>query len=127
MVSSILDSSVWVALYLDFDSNHQKAKTIFSKIKGNLVITNLILEEVATVLTYKHSREQSDNFINFVISSSDVDFIDYEFDSLLNFHLKHKHKISLTDSSLLFISNKLKVELISFDKQLVSLSKTKTT
>lgn len=121
MASKLLDSSVWVALYLDFDSNHKKAEDIFNKIKGRIATTNLIIEEVATVLTYKHSREQSDNFIKFIISNADIEFVEYEFDSLLNFHLKHKHKISLTDSSLLFLSDRSKFELISFDKQLVSI------
>ncbi len=122
MVLNLLDSSVWVALYLDFDSNHDKAIGIYENIKGKIAITNLVMEEVVTVLTYKHSREQSDNFIKFIISNSDIDFIDYDFKNVLSFHLNHSHKISLTDSSLIFLSKKNNTKIYSFDKKLVSLS-----
>lgn len=122
MVLNLLDSSVWVALYLDFDSNHDKAIGIYENIKGKIAITNLVMEEVVTVLTYKHSREQSDNFIKFIISNSDIDFINYDFNNVLSFHLNHSHKISLTDSSLIFLSKKNNTKIYSFDKKLVSLS-----
>ena len=59
----LLDSSVWVALFLDFDTQHKKAEQLFEKLSGTIYVPYCVASEVITVLTYKHSKEQADNFI----------------------------------------------------------------
>ena len=64
--SCVLDSSVWVALFLDADTNHEKAAEIFDSIPRRVYVPYVVLSEVATTLAYKHSKRQADKFLQFV-------------------------------------------------------------
>jgi predicted nucleic acid-binding protein len=121
----IVDSSVWVALFLDFDSLHKKAAEIFSDINDKIYLPYCVLSETATVLTYKHSKNQADNFLEFISSNSDIILINNDVINEIDYYKEIDKKISFTDSSLIYLSKKYDLLLITFDKQIISLIKEK--
>ena len=120
-MTHLLDSSVWVALFLDFDSQHKKAKSVFNALKGVMYVPYCVASETATVLAYKHSKEQADNFIRFIENNQDVLLLDDSIEEEMGFYTSVSAKISFTDAALVFLSGKLKANLVTFDKQLKKL------
>ncbi len=114
----LIDSSVWVALFLTFDTNHQKAKSLIGKVNRPIFIPYSVVAEVATVLTYKHSKEQADNFIDYIVGNQDMVLLNNDLNEELRFFKTLKKKLSFTDASLIHLSQKLGVAIITFDKQL---------
>ena len=121
----LIDSSVWVALFLDFDSQHKKAAKIFSQIDGKMYMPYNVIVEVATVLTYKHSKKQADNFLEFIIDNKDIILIENQTLPEISFFKKVNSRISFTDASLIFIAEKMNLTLITFDKQIIKVIKKK--
>ena len=121
----IIDSSVWVALFLDFDSLHKKAAEIFSDINDKIYLPYCVISETTTVLTYKHSKDQADNFLEFISSNSDIVLINNETINEIDYYKEINKKISFTDSSLIYLSKRYDLLLITFDKQIISLIKEK--
>jgi len=68
----LIDSSVWVALFLDCDLLHENAVEVFSKINGKIYIPYCVVVEAATVLTYKHSKDQANNFLKYIENNNDI-------------------------------------------------------
>ena len=122
-MAQVLDSSVWVALFLDFDTQHEKAKHLFEKLKGAIYVPYCVVNEVVTILAYKHSKEQADDFTRFIESNQDLILLDDHAEEEMRFYSSQKARISFTDAALLFWSNKLKANLLTFDKQLERLNK----
>jgi predicted nucleic acid-binding protein len=121
-MASLVDSSVWVALFLDFDTQHAKAERLFAKFKGAIYLPYCVLNEVATVLAYKHSKEQADQFLNFIEQNSSITVLQDNATEEISFYKSLKAKISFTDATLLLFSKQAKTKLITFDKQLEHLS-----
>jgi predicted nucleic acid-binding protein len=120
----LLDSSVWIALFLDFDIQHAKAKQFFSRFTGTCVVPYCVISEVTTVLTYKHSRQQADNFLDYLETDASVQLIENELSREMDFYRSSvRSKISFTDGSLLHLSKKLGIKLVTFDQQLEKLAK----
>ena len=119
----IIDSSVWVALFLEFDSNHKKAEEIISKLEGKIYLPYNVVVEVTTVLAYKHSKEQADNFLDYIEDNEDIVLFENESKSEIEFYKKVNRKVSFVDVSLVFLSKKLDLDLITFDSQMISLAK----
>ena len=117
----LIDSSVWVALFLDFDSQHKKAKEVFSKINGKIYIPYCVITEVATILTYKHSKEQADNFLDYILDNNDIISIDNQIYPEIQFFKSIQYKISFIDISLIFIAKKMNLILLTFDKQIIKI------
>lgn len=115
----LIDSSVWVALFLDFDSQHQKAADIFSKIDDKIYLPYGVIAEVTTVLTYKHSKDQANNFLEFITDNNDIILVENQTLPEMDFFKKLKSNISFTDASLIFMAGKLNLALITFDKEVV--------
>ena len=121
----LIDSSVWVALFLDFDANHKKAMEIFSQINDKIYLPYCVISEVATVLTYKHSKEQANGFLEFISDNEDIVLINNEIKNEVDFYQEINKRISFTDASLVFLAEKFGLLLITFDKQIISLIKEK--
>lgn len=118
-----IDSSVWVALFLDFDSQHKKAVGIFSLLDNKIYIFCGVISEVATVLTYKHSKAQADKFLDFITNNDDIVLFDNQVLLEINFFRNFNKSISFTDASLLFLSQRMNLSLITFDKQIIGILK----
>lgn len=119
----LVDSSVWVALFLDFDTQHRKAAQTLGKIAGTIYLPYGVITEVATVLTYKHSKQLADNFIAYVRDNRDIKIINNDTLEEMDFYRTISHTLSFVDISLMFLSDKLDATLITFDKQLVRVAK----
>lgn len=123
MALNIIDSSVFVALFLDFDSNHLKAVSVIKNLKGKMLLSSHVVEEVVTVITYKHSKSYANQFIVYITQNKDINIIEGHIDNELKFFSSHNHKISFTDSVLVYLTKKNKAKLITFDKELEKIYK----
>jgi len=119
----LIDSSVWVALFLEFDANHKKAEEIISKLEGKIYLPYNVIVEVTSVLTYKHSKKQANNFLDYIEDNKDIVLLENELKPEMEFFKKIDKKVSFVDISLVFLSKKLDLNLITFDSQMISLIK----
>ena len=119
---NLIDSSVWVALFLDFDTQHQRAQKVFDGLSGKVYLPYCVVSEVTTILAYKHSKEQSNRFIEFVGDNKDIMLVDNVLSEELKYYTSVSARISFTDAALLYLRQKLKAKLITFDKQLERLA-----
>lgn len=122
-MASLIDSSVWVALFLDFDTQHAKAERLFSKLKDKIYLPYCVLNETATILAYKHSKKQANQFLSFVEENPDITIVEDSSAEEMSFYKSLNARISLSDAALLLFIRKLKASLITFDKQLEHLAK----
>ena len=122
-MAHLIDSSVWVALFLDFDTQHKKAEQAIRKISGTIYIPYCVIAEVATILAYKHSKKLADNFIAYIRDNKDIKIISNDALDEMDFYPTLPHKISFTDAALIFLAEKMEAKLITFDKQLERIAK----
>lgn len=122
-MASLVDSSVWVALFLDFDTQHTKAERLFSKLKGKIYLPYCVLNEVATVLAYKHSKKQANQFLSFIEENRDINLMEDSSAEEISFYKSLSARISFSDAALLLFARRLKTNLITFDKQLERLAR----
>ena len=114
----LIDSSVWVALFLDFDTQHKKAAQTIQNLSGIIYVPYCVIAEVATILAYKHSKQLADNFIAYIHNNKDFKIINNDALDEMDFYKSLPHKISFVDAALIFLSGKLHAKLVTFDKQL---------
>lgn len=122
-MAHILDSSVWVALFLDNDTNHRKASALFESLKGQLVLPYCVVNEVATVLSYKHSKAQSDAFLDLIQESSNVILVDDRIEEEIDMYRKMIARISFTDCAVIHLACRFSADLVTFDKVQASLER----
>lgn len=119
----LVDSSVWVALFLDFDTQHSKAARAIQKTSGIIYAPYCIIAEVTTVLAYKHSKQLANNFITYIRDNKDIEIINDEVINEMNFYTALPQKISFTDAALIFLSRTFNAHLVTFDAQLAHIAK----
>ena len=119
--SCVLDSSVWVALFLDGDTNHEKAAEIFDSITRRVYVPYVVLSEVATALTYKFSKRQADKFLQFVTDNERFSLIDNRYATDVPAFLKFADRISFADIAIIGTALTMESTLITFDKQMKKL------
>ncbi len=120
----ILDSCVFIALYNESDEFHNEAISIFEFYKDNIIlISNYVIQEVATVLAYKFWKQKADLFIDDIMNSNNILILQSDTFEEMKFFKSINSKISFTDLSLLYLSIKQDSLLITFDKQLLNLYK----
>ncbi|MBI4121774.1 MAG: type II toxin-antitoxin system VapC family toxin [Parcubacteria group bacterium] len=120
----LLDSSVWVALFHDDDSQHERAIKIVDEIDGKIGLPHSIAFEVANVLTYKASKATADAFLFHAINNRDIEIMPDNFIAGSFLFLETKKQISLTDVSLVVLAKQNKYDLFTFDKQMEGLFRT---
>jgi len=127
----LIDANIWIAYFdLDDSLNKKAEKIINSHLKSNnfLLLSDYIIQEVITVFLYRNRIEQMEKFINFIYGNNDISILGIEKDfaqNILNLARKRKFKpkLSLTDWSLLFLSQTFYLKLLTFDKQLLNANK----
>ena len=122
-MANLVDSSVWVALFLDFDTQHTKAEKLWTQLQERVYLPHCVINEVVTVLAYKHSKEQADQFIEFVVNAQNIEFLEDSLGEEISWYKEIKARISFTDAALLLLAQKLKLQLVTFDVQLKNLAK----
>lgn len=121
-MASLVDSSVWVALYLDDDTQHAKAEQLIETLTAPFYLPYGVLAETAAILTYKGSKAQADQFIRFVEASDQIIYLEPDWRSDLKAFREITSRISFIDAVLLRLSRTLKnVTLASYDQQLLRL------
>jgi predicted nucleic acid-binding protein len=118
----LIDSSIWVALFLDFDTDHTKAARMFEKIDGTILLPYCVVNEVATVLCYKHSKAQADQFLAYIIDNQAINIVEDLPDQEIVWYQAVSKRISFTDAALILLAKKHGAELSTFDKQLQRLA-----
>lgn len=121
MRAYLLDSSVWVSLFLENDTLHEEAKEIVEMMDGPIVVPYTVLSETSTVLAYKHSKKQAKCFLEYIEDNNDIIRREnsYEKDTLA--FLSTDKKISFADSSIVEMAIKENLILVTFDQQMKSL------
>lgn len=119
----ILDTSVYVSALLKDDTMHDQWIDNLSSISDKIIINHLILSEVSTVLTYKHSKQLAVKFVEFIENDSRFVFVDDIVNDLIDFWKIIDNKISYVDASVIYSAIKYDLKLITFDKQMLWLYK----
>lgn len=122
-MAHLVDSSVWIALFLPFDTQHQKAARTIERLSGMVYLPYCVIVEVATVLAYKHSKQLADNFIAYTHDNRDIAIVNNDALEEMAFYSTNPHKLSFVDISLMFLSGKYNATLVTFDKQLQRVAK----
>ena len=112
----VIDSSVWVALFLDGDTNHEKAAALFEVMPRRVYVPYIVLAEVATTLTYKHSKKQADKFLQFVTEDERCTLIESSSRHDVDAYNNCSDKISFADIAIMEAARSFEVALITFDK-----------
>jgi predicted nucleic acid-binding protein len=116
----ILDSNIWIAYLNKNDSQHSQAVSVFNKIEDNILITEYIILEVATVLAMRADKQIADAFIDLVMKNQDIKVLSSSkifFNKTLGHFLKYKKSnLSFVDISLLALSKNYQV--FTLDKEL---------
>lgn len=92
-----------------------------NKNKDIILLPHPIFAEIVTTITYKHSKQLADKFVKFINWWHFVNFVDISKDEVSNIRLKLNQKISYFDVLIIALWLKYRVEIITFDKQLINL------
>ena len=121
----VVDSSVLIALYLKGDFQHQKANLIFSEtINSTLIIHPFVIQETATVLAYKGGIILAQKFLRDICNAQNIHIPETNINEEIKNYLNVTRRVSFTDMSIILLASREKAQLLSFDKQMVSVAKT---
>ncbi|MBI3458940.1 PIN domain-containing protein [Candidatus Azambacteria bacterium] len=125
----ILDSNIWIALLNTNDSNHQKAVKIFKGISKSIILPEYVLLETVTILCQEVDKRTADEFIKYTANNKDIEIYGSSvtlLHQITNFYLSQKNeKLSFVDYSLLYFSQKMRVETldVNLKKEINQISK----
>ncbi len=119
----VVDSSVWVALFLDFDTQHGRAVRTIAGLALALYVPYCVIVETASVLAYKHSKAQADNFLRYISDNNDVRIVAPSMNEEIAFYLTLSERLSFADAALVVEARTLHADLVTFDKQLARVEK----
>lgn len=118
----IIDSSVWVSLFLDFDANHIESLNIFENVSNSkIILPYCVINEVCSVLTYKWNKQIANSFLKFITDNEDIFIENDNIFKEIDFFLLNDKKVSFTDLSVIKIALDYWLDLITFDKQMASI------
>ncbi len=119
--SCLFDSSVWVGLFLDDDTNHENSAAVFDALPRTVYVPYIVVVEVATILTYKHSKQQADNFLRYISEDERFSKIDNRYSKDISAFLKQRERLSFADVAIIETALYYDVALVTFDKQMKKL------
>ena len=121
----IVDTSVWVSLFVSNDSNHDKAKEIFLSIRHNEVLVfDYVYAESLNVLRAKFNEDNCNIFINFISElENSIRFSDPAIARLATEYFFQFKKLSFTDCLILASAKLNDYEIATFDEELKKASK----
>lgn len=123
----IADTSFLVALFIVEDHLHDKALTKLETLKSSrIIISDRVLEETFTVLTYKKGIEYALTIIEKINKNKEFDIhkLDREEGNfIIELAIKIRKKISFVDYSVIYTFLKIREELLCFDEDLLKIVK----
>lgn len=121
--SYIIDSSVFIAFYVEVDSCHNDAVAILSEIEpAQLLVHPYVIQEVVSVLTYKLGVSTAKKFISDIQAANNILILPVDIQRDVKSFSARNKKISLVDSVLIDVSLIWQVPLVTFDKELRTLA-----
>jgi predicted nucleic acid-binding protein len=115
----IVDSSVFVAFYRDVDSQHSDALAVMKDLQdATLIVHPYVIQETATVLTYRVGLSIAKQFCADVLAANNVliPAVDARYDSARFLDLYKR--ISFTDAALIELSRTTGARIVTFDAQM---------
>lgn len=127
MKSYIFDTSFLISILDIDDINHKNSIDIISDLeiwndKNRFFINDIILNETYTVLNYKKWFQFLWIFESF-LNQIEVIYLSWNNDEYITFFKLLSSKISVADSSVLYDSMKHNLEILTFDKELTTISR----
>ena len=114
----VFDSSVWIALFVDSDAHHGAALQALEQAAGLIYVPYIVVEEVATLLSYKQSKEQADKFITFIKDDARTVAADSTIERDMELFLKNPRRMSFADISIMAFASRMGLSLVTFDKEM---------
>lgn len=117
----ILDSSVIVAMFRKDDVHHKEALKIWKTWK-NFLLFDHILSESLTVLKLRENLDIASNCAEFLMKNEKITIEQIslkDIEDTVMFFIIDKNKLSFIDTLLLIQSQKRKIPLATFDKDLI--------
>ena len=115
----IIDSSVWIALFNERDSQHDKAVSKSASF-ADVALPEYIFLETCTLLLSKAGRDVTEQFLAYVLDSADVAILhsspEFFQATARLFRRPTNKKLSFVDVSLLVLAESH--DIITFDKTL---------
>ena len=119
----LVDSDFWLGLYLPEDTNAQKARELYPILKSNrviLTVSNLIVGEVATIISHRIGQNAAIEYLSTIHSGSlDLVHISEEMDkeAIKQFKTQKKKGTSYVDCTNVAVVKAYKFNYIcAFDK-----------
>lgn len=122
-MASLVDSCVFIALFSEEDAFHNKASALSRTLVGRIYVPYCVMNEVVTVLTYKHTLAHAKAFLAYLTQNEQIVIVGDDAVAEMVFFETLAARISFTDAALLHLAQKLPAELITFDTQLKRLYK----
>ncbi|MBI4086747.1 type II toxin-antitoxin system VapC family toxin [Candidatus Kaiserbacteria bacterium] len=120
----IVDSSVFVAFYSETDTHHADAATFFATFNdATLIVHPYVIQETTSVLCYKLGYKAAVPFLEHILKGTNIVIPPVVVADDVNSFLGLQKKVSLTDSTLIRLAKEMHVELVTFDKQMLSLAR----
>ena len=116
----IVDSSVWVALFLDNDTQHVKAVAVMEKIGASPIsIPYGVVLETATVLSRKQSKALANRFVEYVRDNPQISVQMSFMSEDMRVFLEENDRLSFVDALIKNMAVHTGFVLVSFDKRLL--------
>ncbi|MDP2091169.1 MAG: type II toxin-antitoxin system VapC family toxin [Candidatus Gracilibacteria bacterium] len=127
MISYIFDTSFLISLLDIDDINHIKAIELISELeignyKNKFFINDIILNETYTVLNYKKGFEFLKKLEDF-FDGIEIIYLSGNNEEYISYFKMIKGKVSVADSSVLYDSYKYNLKMLTFDKEMLKISK----
>jgi len=120
----VIDSSVFVAFYRESDTLHAEAlRTMKDISEAQLAVHPYVIQEAATVLTYRVSTALGRRFVNDIRGASNVVIPTVDIESDMKRFSDTRSKVSFTDVALVAFAKDRQARLVTFDKQMMALAK----
>lgn len=116
----LFDTSVWVALFLENDAHHDEALRIWREFQESVLLPYIVVAETASVLTYKHFKQQANKFLQFISESPRIVPYQNQFRPEAEFFMRFNRRLSFADYAVLYISRAENCPLVTFDSQMRS-------
>lgn len=122
-----MDTSGWVALFVENDQNHRKATSLFEKLKGSraqIYTSDYVVDETITTILVRGNHRQSVLAGQVLMTSKILALVPVfpdHFQNSWNLYQKYADKeFSFTDVTSLTIMRELGIQSIfSFDRELL--------
>lgn len=120
----VIDSSVFVAFYRDIDTLHHEALRVMQELSSDtLIVHPYVIQETATVLTYGVGLPVAKRFLVDITTASNITIPSLNIQQDIKLFSYSRAKLSFTDIALIGLAKEMGVPLITFDRQMLALSK----